>query len=85
MSFQIVSPVLVVPPVTLTTGCSLYSGGDTPPLLSLALPVDILLSFNDFFFFFQFSSFPKAETLDHHLSFTKHVKSVLHINKCHAV
>lgn len=53
MSFQIVSPVLVVPPVTLTTGCSLYSGGDTPPLLSLALPVDILLSFNDFFFFFS--------------------------------
>lgn len=58
---------------------SLYFLGGTPPLLSLVLPVDILL----FVIFFQISSFPKAETLDHPLSFTKHVKSVLHINRCH--
>lgn len=35
--------------------------------------------------FFQFNSFLKAETFDHHLSFTKLVKSVLNINKCHIV
>lgn len=63
MSFQTVSPVLVVPPETLTTGYSLYSGGDTPPLLSLALPVDILHSFNDFFFFFSLAAFQKQRHL----------------------
>lgn len=43
-------PVLVVPLAKLTAGYSCSSlefWGDTPPLLSLALPVGILLSFND--------------------------------------
>lgn len=77
-------PILAVPHVKPTTGysySSLHFWGDTPPLLSLVLAVDILF----FFIFFQISSFPKAETLDRPLSFTKHVTSVLHINRCHTV